>query len=182
MLKPRGRIVLLSAILAALGAVMVLAVQREIAPRVTVAPAANANGAPQRALSADEETYAAALWPIHSEVVEASAVAMSFAGVDYMTEHRDMSRLEAKVLPLHEAFQGAAMKARALAVPVSMTRVHDQYLEALSLFENASAEMVKIAQDGMINHLIDAQGMSQRAAEDLLKVGDVLWPSEHKPN
>jgi hypothetical protein len=24
--------------------------------------------------------------------------------------------------------------------------------------------------------------MSQRAAEDLLKVGDVLWPGEYKPN
>jgi hypothetical protein len=42
--------------------------------------------------------------------------------------------------------------------------------------------MVKVAKDGKVEHLIVAQSMSQRAAEDLLKVGDVLWPSEHKPN
>src|SRR5712692_9926796 len=146
MLMPRARIVLLSAVVAVLGAVMVVAVQREMAPRVASAPVVSAMGVPQQsALSVDEEAYAAALWPLHSEVVEASAVEMSFAGVDYMTEHRDARRLEAKVLRLHEVFQGAAMKARALEVPASMKEVHGQYIEALSLFENASAEMVKIA-------------------------------------
>jgi hypothetical protein len=63
-----------------------------------------------------------------------------------------------------------------------MQKVHDQYIEALTLYQNASAEMVKVAEDGKVEHLIVAQSMSQRAAEDLLKVGDVLWPSEHKPN
>jgi hypothetical protein len=60
--------------------------------------------------------------------------------------------------------------------------VHDQYLEALALYETASTEMIKVAEDGKVEHLIEAQTMSQRAAEDLLKVGDVLWPGEYKPN
>jgi hypothetical protein len=42
--------------------------------------------------------------------------------------------------------------------------------------------MIKVAEDGKVEHLIEAQTMSQRAAEDLLKVGDVLWPGEYKPN
>ena len=183
MQMPRNRILLLSAVFAALGVVIFLAMQRELMPRVTNARPPIGNGAlQQNALSAVEEAYAAALWPIHSEVVEASAVALSFAGVDYIIEHHDARRLEAKVLPLHALFRGAAVKARALEVPVSMELVHGQYLEALSLFENASAEMVKVAEDGRVEHLIEAQDMSQRASEDLLKVGDVLWPGEHKPN
>jgi hypothetical protein len=67
-------------------------------------------------------------------------------------------------------------------VPNSMQRVQDQYLGALALFETASAEMTKVGDDGKVDHLIEAQAISQRAAEDLLKVGDILWPGEHKPN
>jgi len=42
--------------------------------------------------------------------------------------------------------------------------------------------MIKVSDDGKVDHLIEAQAISQRAAEDLLKVGDILWPGEHKPN
>jgi len=69
-----------------------------------------------------------------------------------------------------------------MPVPASMGKVHDQYLEALALFETASMEMIKVAADGKVEHLIEAQTMSQRAAEELLIVGDVLWPGEYKPN
>jgi hypothetical protein len=167
---------------AVLGAVIVLALQRELTPSSANAPAASPDKGLQNALSAEEETYAAALWPIHSGAVEISAVEMSFAGVDYVTEHPDRERLGATVVRLNDVFRTAAAKAHNLDVPRSMQRVHDQYMEALTLYVNASAEMVKVVEDGRIDHLIEAQTMSQRAAEDLLKVGDVLWPSEHKPN
>ena len=42
--------------------------------------------------------------------------------------------------------------------------------------------MVKIAGDGKEEHLVNAQKMSFAAAEGLLRVGDVLWPGEFKPN
>ena len=48
--------------------------------------------------------------------------------------------------------------------------------------ESAATEVVKVAQDGRDEHLIEAHGMSLRAAENLLKVGDVLWPGEYKPH
>ncbi len=133
-------------------------------------------------LSAEEEGYAAALWPIHSEVVEVSAVDMSFAGIAYITEHHDAQRLAAKVMALRDRFRTAADQARLIPVPAAMGQVHDQYLDALALYETASAEMLKVAADGKVEHLIEAQTLSQRAAEDLLKVGDVLWPGEYKPN
>jgi len=179
---PRLRLVVASTVIAVLGALVVLATQRELTPRPVNVPATSPDTVPQNALRADEEAYAAALWPIHSGAVEISAVEMSFAGVDYVTEHPDRERLGARVRKLNDVFRTAAATAQSLEVPPSMLRVHDQYMEALTLYVNASAEMVKVAEDGRIDHLIEAQTMSQRAAEDLLKVGDVLWPSEHKPN
>ena len=179
---PRLRTVVASTVFAVLGALIILAMQRELATRPVNDPATSSEAVPQNALSTDEEAYAAALWPIHSGAVEISAVAMSFAGVDYVTERPDRERLEARVLKLNNVFRAAAAKAQSLEVPRSMQKVHDQYMEALTLYVNASAEMMKVAEDGRVDHLIEAQTMSQRAAEDLLKVGDVLWPSEHKPN
>jgi hypothetical protein len=179
---PRLRPVVASTLFAVLGTLIVLAMQRELTSRPVNLPATSPDAVLQTALSAEEEAYAAALWPIHSGAVEISAVEMSFAGVDYVTEHPDRERLGARVLKLNDVFRTASAKAQNLDVPRSMQRVHDQYMEALTLYVDASTEMVKAAEDGRIDHLIEAQAMSQRAAEDLLRVGDVLWPSEHKPN
>ena len=63
-----------------------------------------------------------------------------------------------------------------------MREVHERYLAALASYETASEEMVKTARDGRDEHLIQAQGMSFRASEDTLRVGDVLWPGEYKPH
>jgi hypothetical protein len=183
MVVPHFRTVVLSAIIAALLAMVGLALQRELPRHAGPTPVTVIKTEPQqKALNPDEEAYAAALWPIHSEVVEVAAVDMSFAGIAYVTEHHDPHRLEEKVTALHDRFRTAADQARSMPVPASMGKVHDQYLEALALYETASAEMVKVATDGKVEHLIEAQTMSQRAAEDLLKVGDVLWPGEYKPN
>jgi len=183
MVVPHFRTVALSAIIAALLAIVGLALQRELPRHAGPAPVTAVKTEPQQnALSPDEEAYAAALWPIHSEVVEVAAVDMSFAGIAYVTDHHDRRRLEETVTALHDRFRAAADQARSMAVPAAIGKVHDQYLEALALYETASAEMVKVATDGKVEHLIEAQTMSQRAAEDLLKVGDVLWPGEYKPN
>jgi hypothetical protein len=183
MILTRAQILVLSTVVIALLAMVGVAMQRELVPRATFLSAAGAKISPeQNALSAEEEAYAEALWPIHSEVVEVSAVDMSFAGFAYVTRDQDARRLEKKAIELRDRFRTSADQARALAVPVSMQQVQDQYLEAIVLYETASTEMMKVAADGEVQHLIDAQAMSQRAAEDLLIVGDVLWPGEHKPN
>ena len=183
MILPRARILVLSTAIVALVAMVGVAMQRELRPGATLSPEAGPKlGPEQKALSADEESYAEALWPIHSEVVEVSAVDMSFAGVAYVTRDQDARRLEQKAAELRDRFKTAADQARAMAVPGSMHQVHDQYLEALELYETASTEMTKVAADGKVEHLFDAQAMSQRAAEDLLKVEDVLWPGEYKPH
>ncbi len=177
----RVRTLLLSGVIVALTATVGYALQRELALKVVHRPLPALSSAPARALTADEEAYAAALWPIHSEV-KLGAVRMSFAGIAYKTDDPDARRLEAKVRPLAEGFAAAEAKLRALSPPASLREVHDRYLEAVTLYENASALTVKAAEEGRDEMLVDAQGMSVRAAEDLLKVGDVLWPGEYKPN
>jgi hypothetical protein len=52
----------------------------------------------------------------------------------------------------------------------------------LGLYEESANEMLEVARDGDDGHLVDAEQKSERAAEYLIKVGDVLWPGEHKPN
>ncbi len=177
----RARVFSVSAAIIVLVTVIGYAMQREMAPRMA-APSAVGMGEPERKpLSAEEEAYAVALWPIHSQV-KLYAVQMSFAGISYKTEDHDRRNLAAKLQPLGEAFKTATAEARGLAVPASLREVHDRYLGALAKYEKASSEMMAAAQDGKDEHLVTAQSESERASEDLLRVGDVLWPGEYKPN
>jgi hypothetical protein len=179
---PQAGAVLLAGVIVVLTAVVGYALQRELArqPADDVAePVAAAD--PIRVLSADEEAYAAALWPIHREA-KLAAIGMTFAGIAYKTNGEDAARLEAEVTPLAQRFRAASAKAEALEVPASIRDVHERYLGALALYENAADEMVEAARAGSDEHLVDAQKMSFRAAEDALRVGDVLWPGEYKPH
>jgi hypothetical protein len=179
---PQAGALLLAGVIVVLTAVVGYALQRELArqPADDVAePVAAAD--PIRVLSADEEAYAAALWPIHREA-KLAAISMTFAGIAYKTNGRDANRLEAEVTPLAQRFREAIAKAEALEVPASIRDVHERYIGALALYENAAQETVQVARDGSDEHLVDAQKMSFRAAEDVLRVGDVLWPGEYKPH
>ena len=179
---PHASALLLGGIIVVLLAVVAYAVQREFAAQPagnTAAPAVSS--VPARALSAEEEAYAAALWSIHREV-KLAALGMTFAGIAYKTDSQDRATLQAKVEPLTQVFRTAIADARALDVPVSVRDVHERYLGALASYKTASEEMVQTAQDGRDEHLIEAQGMSFRASEDTLRVGDVLWPGEYKPH
>jgi hypothetical protein len=179
---PRAGTLLLSSVIVVLMAIVGYALQREFtrqAPGVAAAPTVVA--APARALSAAEEGYAAALWPIHREA-KLAALSMSFAGIAYKTDGQDPSRLQAEIKPLAETFRTALAKAQGLEVPETLREVHARYLETLRLYENASAEMVEAARDDRDDRLIEAQRMSFRASENALRVGDVLWPGEYKPH
>lgn len=134
-----------------------------------------------RALTAGEERYAASLWEIHREVTP-SAVAMSFAGIVYETETHDARQLEQKIEPIAKFFGDAERRVGGLAVPVSLSKVHGQYLEAMVLYRKASDEMLEFTKDGGRQHLIDAQGMGLTASEDILRAGEVLWPGQYKPH
>ena len=178
----RVRIVLLASAITVLVGIVGFATQRETSRRA--APHLAAVAAPTAepvALTAEEEDYAQALWSVHS-AAKVWAIDLSFAGILYKIETQDADKLGAKVQALSGNFASAESRARAIAAPTSMRTVHDKYLGAIKLYESAAAEMLKTARDGDDLHLLAAQGMSQHAAEEMLRVGDVLWPGEYKPN
>lgn len=134
-----------------------------------------------KALSAEEEAYAAALWPVHSDV-KLAAVRMIFAGLAYKTEDHDAGKLKAKILPLTQTFESAAKRVAVIKPPASLEDAHKSYMEAVALYRTATREMVKVAADGRDEHLIRAQQHSEEASLAILKLSDVLWPGEYKPN
>jgi hypothetical protein len=137
---------------------------------------------PIKALSPAEEAYAGALWPIHRGIVQSTAVELATAGLMYVTEDHDVFKFTEKLRRLDERLRTATAQVRDLAVPPSLGAVHDQYLQALTSYSAALAEMLKTGHDADDEHLVAAQAMSQRASGNLLEVGNVLWPGERKPN
>jgi hypothetical protein len=183
MRRVRAPILLIPSVAAVLLVVGGFAVWRDEAPPAVPQTSFIDPDEPQpRSLTAEEESYEAAMWPLHREIIEASAGTMTLAGIIYVTEGRDVSKLVATVAPLERRFHDAHLKARAIAPPPSLAPVHAQYLEAMSLYEHASTEMLKLARDGREDHLVEAHRMAQQAAQDVVKAGDILWPGEHKPN
>lgn len=175
----------IGALLVGLGAVAAVAMVRETrqpAPAAAeVAGGAFAGHQARPAFSSEEENYAAALWPVH-EQVKTNAVKMTFTGLSYKMGEIDRTSVKVRVSPLIKAFRDAYGAAAKLKAPPSLEQQHQTYLGALKSYQTASEEMVKIARDGKEEHLLNAQKLSYAAAEDLLRVGDVLWPAEFKPN
>jgi hypothetical protein len=178
--------IVIAALLLILGAVSLFAIVRESrrAPEPTAAQLAGGafTGNQDRpAVSAAQENYANALWPIH-ERVKASAVNMTYAGLSYKMRDLDAAGVKTKVAPLTKIFREARAEAARVSVPEPLKAQQDLYLRAIKGYEDASIEMSLVARDGKDQHLIDAQKLSYAASEDMLRVGDVLWPGEYKPN
>jgi hypothetical protein len=178
---PGFRPILLISALVVVAAAGVVAWRYELRPAPTQQAVAATPRAEPRALSPEEETYAAALWEIQRQVT-VSAVAMSYAGIAYEIDNHDVHVLEQKIEPVAKFFAEAEPQVRGLTVPPSLSNVHGEYLEAMVLYRKASNEMLAFTKDGERQHLVDAQGMGVTASEDLLRVGDVLWPGEYKPH
>jgi hypothetical protein len=177
-----GRLILLASVLVVLAGTIVAARRYELWPSATQQAAAATPQRPDpRALSPEEERYAAALWEIQRQVT-LSAVAMIFAGIVYETDNHDAHLLEQKIEPVAKFFGEAEPRVRDLTAPSSLSKVHDEYLEAMVLYRKASDEMLAFTKDGERQHLIDAQGMGAAASEDLLRAGEVLWPGQYKPH
>ena len=146
-----------------------------------VAASTEASHVERPAVTAEEEAYARALWPIHAQVKQ-DAVKMTFAGLAYKMGDIKREAVKARVAPLTPMFDSAAAALNKLQPPASMRVIHGEYLEAIKLYRDASVTMIKVAADGRDSHLFEAQVMSEKASGLTLKVGETLWPGEFKPN
>ena len=181
-----GRSLLLAGVVVALAATAGAAWLHEIRPRSMAQPAAQVVNAlaekPQLpALTADEERFATALWAVHREATR-SAVALSFAGITYQAEDRDARALARKIEPLAKFFHDAEMQVRTMSAPPSLSKTQSQYVDAMAVYANAAAEMLKFTEDGDSQRLQVAHGLDVKASEDMLRVGEVLWPGQYKPH
>jgi hypothetical protein len=151
------------------------------AGRTAAADARPSLAPPRPALTAAEEAYAHALWAIHGEVKNA-AFTLTFSGLRYKLRELDVRAFETGVHAASKSFSDAEARVRALAPPASLSQIHSQYLDAVHLFEQSAAMMLKVTEDGREDHLVAAHPLSQEASEKLLRVGNVIWPGEYLPN
>jgi hypothetical protein len=183
----RVRSLLLTGAVMALAALVGAAWLHEARPRSAAQTAAaqtvtaRVETAELPALTADEERFATALWGIHREATR-SAVAMSFAGIAFQTEDRDARALARKVEPLAKFFHDAEKQVSTLSPPPSLSGPHGQYVAAMALYADAAGEILKFTEDGDKQRLDNAHQMDVKASEDLLRVGEVLWPGQYKPH
>lgn len=133
------------------------------------------------AVTAEEETYARALWPIHAQVKQ-DAVAMTFAGLAYKMGDIKRDAVKTRVAPLTPKFDAALAGLDKIQPPASMKKMHENYREAIKLYRDASVIMIRVAADGKDEHLFEAQAKTSKASDMTLEVGETLWPGEFKPN
>jgi hypothetical protein len=177
-----GRSLLLAGVVAALAATAGAAWLHEVQPRSVAQTVSTPAEKPQPpALTADEERFATALWAVHREATRL-AVAMSFAGISYQTDDRDARAFARKIEPMAKFFHDAEIQVRAISAPPSMSTTQEQYVNAMALYANAAGEILKFTEDGNSQRLGDAHRMDVLASEDMLRVGEVLWPGQYKPH
>ena len=173
----------LAAVVILLLGVIGFAVQREMrspAPRNAMPMTEREVDRPP--LTPEEEGYASALWKLHVPVKQ-DAVRMTYAGLAFKMKEISAAQMGERVKPLAKSFRHARTQLQSsLEPPASLRPTHDRYLAALDRYEKAALIMRGAAQQPSDAKLIEAQTLSQAASEDLLRVADVLWPGEHKPN
>jgi hypothetical protein len=172
---------LFGGVLVALGMVFAFALGREVSKPTSQAVARPVVATPRPALTSAEEAYSQALWPIHNEV-KAGALRMTLGGIQYKTGEIDAAALKVRVeasLPIYRRAEG---QIRSLEPPASLKQYHDDYLQAVLLYQQAGAEMARVAEDQRDEHLVAAFPLSQDAGRKLRAVGAMLWPGEYVPS
>jgi hypothetical protein len=141
----------------------------------------SAKAASSPALSDAEESYIRALWPIHGDV-ERSAVRVSLGTIFYKTGDLDKAELKNRLEAALVAYQRAEGRISELKPPPSFARMHDDYVAAIHLFEQATVEALKMFSDGDDAHLVLAHPLSHEGSNKIREIGGRFWRDEFPPN
>jgi hypothetical protein len=166
----------------AVGALVVFRPGDARAPQAGGAGTAAAPSKPARAaLSADEERYIRALWPIHGDV-ERSTMRMSLGQIFYSTKDLGAPELKSRVEHALAVYKSAQARIQQLQPPDSLRAQHDSYLAAVRLFEESALEVMKMFSDGREDHLLAAHPKGQAGADRIREIGGRFWPNEFAPH
>jgi hypothetical protein len=167
----------------AVGALMFFKPADSPAPREQSATAVTAAAAkPARpALTAEEERYIRALWPIHGDV-QRSTLRMSLGQIFYSNKDLGAPELKARVEQALGVYKNARTRMQDLQPPESLRAQHDDYLVAVRLFEESAQEVMKMFVDGREEHLLAAHPKGQAGADKIREIGGKFWPNEFAPH
>ena len=155
---------------------------RALSGDVATAAAAAVPAKPTRpALTAEEERYMRALWPIHGDV-QRSTMRMSLGQIFYTNKDLAAPELKARVEHALRTYKNAQMRILGLQVPASLRAQHDEYLAAMRLFEASASEIMKMFTDGREDHLLAAYPAGQAGADKIREIGGKFWPNEFAPH
>src|SRR5260370_41848006 len=104
---PRAAILSLSFVTVALLAIIGYAGHREVAQQAAATVSSSVAVQQPPPLSPEEEAFATALWPMHSEVVEPTAVRLTVPGKIYATDDHYARKRTATLRPRHEKLRAA---------------------------------------------------------------------------
>jgi hypothetical protein len=173
----RPKLLILAAGVAAIAGVAAFAINREAPPATSPTAVQQAAQSPRPALTAAEEQYIRALWPIHGDV-QRSALRMSLGQIFYMTQDLALPELGNRVKEALSTYQTAEARLRALEPPSSLRGDHEEYLTAVRLFRESAGEVLKTVSDGQEEHLRVAYPKGQEASNKIREVGGKFWPHE----
>jgi len=133
------------------------------------------------ALSADEQRYVEAVWPIHTQV-ERAVVRLALGAAFYRLNDIDRAELKTRLDQSLRVFREADESIKILTPPPALRRPHEGYLEAVRLFQGSATEMLRMYDDGNEAHLTIGFPMSQQGSDKIREVGTLLFPDQYPPN
>jgi len=182
--RGRLKLVLLGVVLLGLGGIMGFSLSREVSSPADAGRGA-ASGPPRiaarPALSADEQAYVEALWPIHTDV-EVAAERVGLGAIFYKTNDLDRTELKTRLDGALASYRTADQKLRALHPPASLESSHATYLSAVGLFEQSAVEMLRMFDDGSDDHLQAGYPAYLDGTNKIRDIGGKFWPDEFPPN
>jgi hypothetical protein len=180
----RLKLVVLGLVLLGLGGILGFSLSREVvnpADAGREAAAGPLRVAQRPALSADEEAYVEALWPIHTEV-EVAAERVGLGAIFYKTNDLERTELKARLDGALASYRAAEQRLRGLHPPASLQDSHATYLTAVGLFEQSAVEMLKMFDDGSEDHLQAGYPAYLDGTNKIRDIGGTFWPDEFPPN
>lgn len=158
------------------------AATRAVAPPPSRPAASKPAAQPARPpLTAAEESYIRAMWPIHGDV-ERGLMRASLGQILYKTQDLSRAELKSRMEQALVVYRSAETRLRALQPPPSLQPEHEQYLAAVRLFQEAAVEANKMFTDGREDHLLAAYPKSQEGSDKIREVGGKFWSNEFPPN